>query len=250
MLWALVIIIGLSIGSFVNVLIARTPLGKKINGRSKCPECGLNIKWYDLVPLISFAVLSGKCRACGWKIPWRYPLIELITAIVFGVLFIAGGGVLDLQLFYRWVISAGLIALAGCDLDKFVLPDSLTAGLSVFVLVFKAIADPSELVSMCVTGLLLAMGFGILFLVSRGSWLGLGDVKLAFLVGLILNYPLAIIAVLGAIWSAAIVGVVLVAIRRASFRSALPFGTFLAGATIVAMIFSHELIKFSERIFQ
>ena len=249
MLWALVIIIGLSIGSFVNVLIARMPSGKRINGRSECPKCGVGINWYDLIPLVSFVVLFRKCRACGWKIPWRYPLVELITAVVFGILFVTVGRILTFQLIYLWIISAGLIALAGCDLDKLILPDSLIVGLSAFVLVSKVITNPSELVSMCVTGFLLALGFGILFLVSRGVWLGLGDVKLAFLVGLILNYPLAILAVLGAIWSAAIVGVILVAVRRASFKSALPFGTFLAGASIVAVIFNNEIIKFSKHLF-
>ena len=250
MLRVLIIVIGLSIGSFVNVLIARTPSGKKISGRSKCPECGVAIRWYDLVPILSFVVLYGRCRACGRRISWRYPLVELITVAVFGVLFLMAGGAFTFQLFFLWVISAGLIALAGCDLEKFILPDSLIAGLSAFVLVFKAVTSPSELISMCVTGFLLALGFGILFLVSRGSWLGLGDVKLAFLVGLILNYPLAIVVVLGAIWSAAIVGVILVAIRRASFKSALPFGTFLAGASVVAITFNNEIIKFSEHLFR
>lgn len=249
MLWALVILVGLSIGSFINVLVARLPSGEKINGRSRCPKCGAPIKWYDLVPIISFVVLLGRCRACRRKISWRYPLVELITAGVFSALFFIEGGVFTPQVFFLWMVSVGFIALAGCDLERFILPDSLIVGLSVFVLIFKALTAPSELISMCVTGFLLALGFGILFLVSRGSWLGLGDVKLAFLVGLTLNYPLAILATFGAIWGAAIVGVILVAIRRASFKSALPFGTFLAGASIVALIFNHELIKFSERIF-
>lgn len=248
MLLALVIIIGLTIGSFINVLIARLPSRKKIGGRSRCPKCGAAIKWYDLVPIISFIVLLGRCRSCRRQISWRYPLVELITASVFSALFFVEGGVFTPEVFFLCGVSAGFIALAGCDLEKFILPDGLIVGISFFVLAFKAVTVPSEIISMCVTGFILALGFGILFLVSRGSWLGLGDVKLAFLVGLALNYPLAVIATLGAIWSGAIVGVTLVTIRRASLKSALPFGTFLTGASIATLIFSHELIKFSERI--
>jgi len=250
MSWFFVAIIGLSIGSFVNVLITRLPMGERINGRSKCPGCNGAIKWHDLVPLVSFFVLYGHCRVCHWKIPWRYPITELVTAVVFGALFWSTGRAFTPELFMLWVVSAGLIALAGCDFEKFILPDSLVFSLSAFVLVFKAVTNPSELVSMCVTGFLLALGFGILFIVSRGSWLGLGDVKLSFLVGLVLNYPLAILAVLGSIWSAAFIGVIMVAIRRASLKSALPFGAFLAGASIIAIIFNNELIKISEHIFQ
>lgn len=249
MLWVLIIAIGLSIGSFLNVLISRVPAGKSISGRSQCPQCHAAIRWYDLMPLLSFFFLQGKCRSCARGIPWRYPVVELITAAVFGALFFVYKETITSELVFLWGVSVGLIVLAGCDFEEFILPDGILISLTVFILGFKSIFAPTDLVSMCVTGFLLALGFGILFIASRGAWLGLGDVKLALVVGLALSFPLSLLATLIAIWSASIVGVSLVLMRRASLKSALPFGTFLSLASIIAIIFHNELIKFSEQLF-
>lgn len=234
-------LLGLCVGSFLNVLIVRLPAGESLGGRSRCLHCGHALAGRDLIPLLSFVWLKGRCRFCARPISGRYPAVEFLTALVFVFIFLNYGGVINWQVGWWGIVAAGLIALAGADWRAMILPDSLVFPMIGAALVYAALARPEDFVGLCVTGFFLALGFGILYLVSRGAWLGLGDVKLAFLIGLLLGYPLALVATLAAVWSAALVGLGLIAARRATPKTALPLGAFLAGAAIIVIIFYHDL---------
>ena len=239
----LALIGGLIYGSFLNVLLWRLPEGRGINGRSHCRSCRHQLAWSDLIPVVSFLVLRGKCRYCHARIHIRYPLVELTTAIVLGTFFAIRAPILSPA---TVIAIFGLLILTSLfffDLLYLILPD---------VLIFPAIGiyaiyDLWQLenpTSYFLTALLLAGFFATLYAVSRGKSLGLGDVKLVFLLGLMLGYPLGFVTVVLAIWLATLVALVLLITGKVVRTSAIPLGSFLAISAIISIIFYYETFPF------
>jgi len=238
MIWLLITIIGLCIGSFFNVLLVRMFREPgSITGRSHCPDCKHTLSWYDLLPLLSFIMLRGTCRYCGTRISFRYPLVESLTAVLFIVFFWQQGFQLSTPQIYMLVLMAGFYFIFLFDLLHYLIPDIAIFPMLVLVAVFLFLDQRTALLPNLVTGLLASLLFVILYVVSHGQWIGLGDVKLVFLIGLAFGYPFGVLILIVAIWAAAIVGVMLLITKRATPKTALPFGSFLSAVAVVYILF-------------
>ena len=242
-----ILVVGLSVGSFLNVVIFR--LDKKggiLFGRSECRSCGHIIRWYDLVPVAGFLLLKRKCRHCGEKISVIYPAVEILTALSF-LAYVHFWNTYDIHTMYGLVLIAGLIVIAFSDLLEFIIPDKIVFPLIILAFVLNLYSE--DISARLITAFILGSIFAIMYLGSRGQWLGLGDAKLVFLIGLVLGYPLGVLAVLLSVWTAALVGIALVTAKKATLKTALPLGTFLAINTIILIIFQNELQKITQTIF-
>ena len=238
-LFYIVLLFGLTAGSFLNCVVYRLENNQSfLTGRSFCPKCKHVLAWYDLMPVLSFLLLGGKCRHCQKKISFQYPLVEIAVALLFLAIF-----------YYRlpvfsYFLSLFLIVIFIYDLKHYLILDKViypAIGLTLIydLLRFDLFTNWNLLISA-----IGASGFFLLIvLASRGKWMGVGDIKLAFLMGLILGWPNILVALFFAFLSGATIGVGLVLARRKSFKSEVPFGPFLVAGTIVAMFYGQALIN-------
>jgi len=209
---------GMAIGSFLNVVAGRMPQRLSIvHGRSMCPSCGHEIAWYDNIPLVSFAVLRGRCRSCDVAISWRYPLVELTTAFLVAAF-----------------TCAALVALSAIDLEHRILPDRITLPSAAIVLVANTLLHPSVEWALCALG---ASLFLFLAVLAYPRGMGMGDVKLALLMGAACGRTVTVAMAVGMV-SALLPAVVLFARHGSAARKmAIPFGPFLAFGTVFALFF-------------
>ncbi|HZG48387.1 MAG TPA: prepilin peptidase [Thermoleophilaceae bacterium] len=232
------------IGSFLNVVAHRLPRGESLaSPPSRCPECGTTIKPYDNLPVVGWLLLRGRCRSCGARISVRYPLVELVTALVFaGVVAVRG---LDADLVLELPFVAALIALAAIDFDHQLLPNKIVYPLAVWGVIATLLVDRDDLVENLAAG---AGAFLFLFaaVVAYPRGMGMGDVKLAGAMGLYLG--LAVIpALLVAFLAGSAVGVAILVREGVSARKkAVPFGVFLALGGVVGVLAGPELIELYE----
>lgn len=247
--YILIFIIGLCVGSFFNVILFRLDRKKGImTGRSECQNCHQQLRWHDLIPLISYLYLRGNCRYCRSEISMVYPLIELATGLIFVVFFIVAGPMIGLKEVISLSIILLFFLLIFFDALYLILPDKIVftaIGASFF---FGAFFDRLNLGNLTLTGFLFGLFFGIIYLVSRGQWMGFGDVKLVVAIGLVLGYPLGLFAIVLAVWVAALWGIFLMLFKKADLKTALPFGSFLSASTII-FIFLKGFIEESVKIY-
>jgi len=241
-------VLGLLVGSFLNVVIARVPAGESVvRPRSRCPGCGSEIRPRDNVPVLSWLLLRGRCRDCGRPISVRYPLVELLTAGVFALLAWAIGPHADLPAFLY--LGAVGVALAAIDLDTKRLPDALTLPSYVVGGVLLAVAavidDAWGAYVRALVGLVALYAFYYLLMLIKSNGMGFGDVKLAGVLGLYLGWlgwgVLAAGAVLAFVLGA-IVGIALMAGGRATRRSKIPFGPFMLTGALLAILWGGWLV--------
>lgn len=243
----IITLLGMCIGSFLNVVIYRLPRGESILwGRSRCPACGHVLAWYDLLPVVSFILLRGRCRTCGARISWLYPGVELLTGLLFSVLFWRFGVTAALAKYL--FLSAVLIAATFIDLQHYLIPNSLviTALLGGIVLGVAAgdVGAFSALVGAAATG-----GFLFLIAVLSGGGMGGGDIKLAFATGLFLGWPLAPLGLFIGICLGGLLAVVLLAFRIKGRKDPIPFGPFIALGSIIALLWGNGIIGWYFRFF-
>jgi leader peptidase (prepilin peptidase) / N-methyltransferase len=221
----------LAVGSFLNVVAARVPLRRSIvSPGSACMSCGTEIAWYDNVPVLSWLVLRGKCRACGTHFSVRYPLVELTTGVlVVGcVLKFGVSGEAAVAAFF----CAALVAVTATDLEHRIIPNRIVIPAAAVVLVARTALDPSV---EWVAGALGASAFLFVFVLAWPGGMGMGDVKLALLMGAALGRTVPVAIMLGVL-SALVPGVVLLARHGSGARKmAIPFGPFLALGSVVAL---------------
>lgn len=230
--------IGLLFGSFANVLIVRIPAGKSIvTPPSHCPHCGHPLRALDLVPVLSWLFLKGKCRYCQGRISPRYPLIELLTAALFVGVFMRWG--LSAFTLAGWVLVIILVSAAFIDLDEGIIPDVITIPGVILGLA----------VSFFTIGFLpalwgaLAFG-GVLFVaavISQGG-MGGGDIKLAAAIGAFCGLPGALITLLLSSLLGTLFGIILIMMGRAGRKTPVKFGPFLAVSAYIAFLFSNEIV--------
>ncbi|HPW44722.1 MAG TPA: prepilin peptidase, partial [bacterium] len=218
-----VFILGLITGSFLNVLVLRYHSGQTIGGRSHCLSCGKTLAWYELLPVISFLVQRGRCLGCQSKISWQYPLVELLTGLLFVLAYLQFSADGWLSLAFYLVIISLFVAITVYDLRHKIIPD-----LFVWLVGILALLRPILLSNfdnkignlwsdyqMVILGGLAAGGiFLLLWLMSRGQWLGFGDVKLALVVGFLLGPIQVFSALILAVWLGAVVGLILVILTK------------------------------------
>jgi len=238
---AVVVVFGLVLGSFLNVVIARLPERRSLWApRSACPGCGALIAWYDNVPLVSFVVLRGRCRACATPIPWRYPLVEATTAALLALAWAEFGP--GLEFVVAAALLAALIAVTAIDLRHQIIPDAITlpgilAGVTANV--------ATRHLGWAEVALGIALGGGVFFaiiVVSRGG-MGAGDMKLGAMLGAFLGWKIALFAlmvgvVLGGAWAVA-----LMALGVRGRKDAIPFGPFLAIGGATALFWGEGVVQ-------
>ena len=240
----LALLIGLCIGSFLNVVIYRLPLGQSlVSPGSRCPKCGYELRWYDNIPVLSWASLGGRCRRCRAPISMQYPIVELVTGLLFVlVVWLTPVGPL---LVSRLILVAILVALFGIDLEHQILPNEITLPGIIIGLMFSLIAPPGW--KDALLGALLGAGvlYGIAaayYAVRREEGLGMGDVKMLAMIGAFLGWKAVLVTLVLSSFSGAAIGVALISAQRGGMKLALPFGTFLAVGAVAAMLAGEPLI--------
>ena len=231
-------LLGLAVGSFLNVCIHRLPLGESLAWpASHCPSCHRPLAWYENVPIVSWLALRGRCRTCAAPISAAYPLVEGVTAVVFaGAAAVYG---LTWLLAVRLLFASALIVLFVIDLRHRILPNAITLPGVVAGFAASWFLPPGWLSSL----IGIAAGGGILLAIAEGYYrvrgqegLGMGDVKMLAMIGAFLGWPLTILTLVFASFGGSLVGVALIASGRGSMQAALPFGTFLALGALVAAV--------------
>jgi leader peptidase (prepilin peptidase) / N-methyltransferase len=248
---ALAAALGLIAGSYLNVVIHRLPRGlSTVLPRSACPACGAPIQARDNVPLLSFVVLGGRCRACRAPIPWRYPLVEAATALLF-VACLERFGV-SLAAAAAALFCCLMIALCLIDLEHLLLPDRLTlpgiaAGLALQRWLPWGSLRGAVAGALLGAAVLLAIS-GAWYLVRREEGMGLGDSKMLALIGAFLGWQAMLVALFFASFAGATVGLVLMWRGGAGMKSKLPFGSFLSLGGILALFAGHEIAGWYARL--
>lgn len=247
MTWAVVLafaLAGLIVGSFLNVCIYRLPRRTSIVWpASHCTACKRRLAWFENVPVIGWIALRGRCRTCGARISVIYPLIELITGIVFaGAVLVYG---LTPLLVVRLAFACSLIVLFVIDLQHRILPNAITLPGIVAGFCASLFLPPGWLSSL--VGI--TAGGGILLAIAEAYYrlrgvegLGMGDVKMLAMIGAVLGWPLMLLTLVLASFAGSIVGVGLMASGRGTMQAALPFGTFLALGALVAAVVGDPLL--------
>jgi prepilin signal peptidase PulO-like enzyme (type II secretory pathway) len=263
-----IFVFGLTIGSFLNCVIYRLEVGENIGGRSYCPNCKHTLAWQDLIPVLSFVFLKGKCRYCKEKISWQYPLVEISTALiflqiynfsrlwrdpVFNMDFInSAAGQFSifnfqtiLNLVYLWVVASLLIIIFVFDLKHYIIPDKILLPAIAIALIFNFSAQggPASGWQFLISAIGATAFFSIIYFISRGAWMGLGDVKLTFFMGLFLGFPNILAALFLAFFLGAIMGIGLMALKIKELKSQVPFGPFLIAGTFLALFWGQEIIS-------
>jgi len=273
MLNLFVFLFGLAIGSFLNCVIYR--LEKKqsfLKGRSYCPHCKHILSWQDLIPVFSFLILRGKCRYCGKKISLQYPLVELFTGLLFVFLLNYELGIRNYEIFnfnfifnFLFLIlnSLFLILIFVYDLKHYIIPDKVIYPAILLTLVFRAwdlighwplgleakLPFQVGILNYLLSGLGAGAFFLFIVLISRGKWMGVGDIKLALLIGLLLGYPKALLALFLAFLIGAIIGLGLIILKKKTIKSELPFGPFLILGIYLALFFGEKIINWYLNLF-
>jgi len=299
LLYLFIFFLGLAVGSFLNCVIYRIELqeneqeddsSKKsqsfLQGRSFCPYCRHTLSWQDLIPVLSFIFLRGKCRYCQKPISFQYPAVEIATGLLFLLIFNLStkdfllcsaehsnlfecSGLEFFTLLYYLTISSLLIIIFVYDLKHYIIPDKIVfpaigiALLYQFFIIWnlpallEAGGFPSGFgnwkleignLEPLLPALLSALGaagfFLLIVLISRGRWMGVGDIKLAFLMGLVLGWPNIFVALFSAFLIGAIIGIALMILGKKTLKSEVPFGPFLVTGTFLALFWGRQIIDF------
>lgn len=249
-------VLGLIIGSFLNVVVYRFNTHRTLGGRSACMSCQSKLKWYELIPVFSFLTLQGRCGSCKTKISIQYPLVELSLGIIFGLLFWKFQNLffLDTLMFaftysYYATLFSILLVITVYDIKHKVIPDMLSFIFGAFAFVGMFFFDTNSFGALSVfyphmpslVDLLnvfaVAIPFAGIWFFSKGAWMGLGDAKLSVGLGFMLGLAKLLSATVIAFWSGAIVGISLVAFQKVrGMKSEIPFGPFLAFGALVAFM--------------
>jgi leader peptidase (prepilin peptidase)/N-methyltransferase len=237
--------LGLMVGSFLNVCIYRLP--KRLSvvwPGSRCAVCDRPLAWFENVPILSYAALGGRCRTCSTRISIRYPIVEAITMVVFLLHWYVWGP--QLILIPRLLFACALIVLFAIDLEHQILPNVITLPGIVAGVLFSLFLPPGLMASLAGV----AVGGGVLWLIAevwmrlRGvEAMGFGDVKMLAMIGAFLGLKLVILTFVLSSLIGGVVGAIVIASRRGELSTAVPFGTMLAAAALVASLRGEEIVR-------
>ncbi len=259
--YTLIAMFGLIIGSFLNVYIYRLHTGKSLSGHSHCLSCGADLRAYELIPLISYLFLRGRCRTCGCHIPVRYFIVELLTA---GLFLLAYQLTSDwFELTFLLVVLSLLVVITVYDIRHYIIPDDLTAKLTLVTLAWYGwliYTGTSWLVvgEVVVAALAGAAFFFVLWFISKGRWLGFGDVKLAFPLGLVAGPTLVFSMIVYSFWLGAAISLLLVGLGklvrgqfrlgmwpgRLTIKSVVPFAPFMIAGCLIVLFTGYNVLSF------
>jgi len=257
-------ILGLVVGSFLDCviywleskdkLVSFTQQRTGLFGRSFCPHCGHKLAGYDLIPVLSFVFLRGKCRYCQKTISLQYPLVEIATGSLFLLIFNFQFSIFkQFSIFqfsnflYYLLIACFLIVIFVYDLKHYIIPDKIIYPAIIIAGIFNFQFSIFNQFSIFKFSILSALGTSIfflaIFLISRGKWLGFGDVKLAFFMGLFLGFPDILVALFLAFLIGAMIGLGLIIFKKKGLKSEIPFGPFLITGTLIALFWGNQIIN-------
>ena len=261
-----IFIFGLIIGSFLTLYTYRSPRTISVKkGRSKCDRCGKKISWFDNIPLISYLLLKGKCRYCGNKISLRYPLIEFSTGILFAGIYyfyincatILQGGTFEGNPFCAWtdllglwilpyllLVSTVLVAIFVIDLEHQIIPDNLVFLLFVVNIMALILFRVDNLYEILFVSFAASLFFLMLHLVTKGRGMGLGAVKLVLALSPIFTWQVTITWIFLSFVIGAILGLILISLKRASFGKHIAFGPFLIFSFFIALFWGESLSRY------
>jgi prepilin signal peptidase PulO-like enzyme (type II secretory pathway) len=263
-----VFIFGLIIGSFLNCLVWRLHKHESLLGWSYCPKCEQQIAWYDNIPVLSFILLGGKCRQCGKPISWQYPVVELMTGLLFVLAFYinfkfslleAGQVILNFysisnfkfqisNLIKDWFLISVMIVIFIYDLRWYLILDIVTLPACLVMLILNLILG-FNLWNLLISGIIGGSFFLIQFLVSRGKWIGGGDIRLGLLMGLALGWPGVVVAIIISYFIGSIVGIGLILAGKKEWGSEVPLGVFLAVGTVITLFWQPEILNWYWNLF-
>lgn len=254
LLLIIVFIFGTIIGSFLNVVALRFNTGKTIQGRSRCMSCGRQLAWIELIPIISFLIQGGKCRKCKSKISRQYPLVEFLTGVIFVLVYIAFPPYLGTDIFwtiFHLVVGCLLMVISVYDIKHKIIPDRfvyafiLLSFFSIFVGNIYFLTLPSF--NAWIAGPVLALPFALIWLISKGTWMGFGDAKLVLGIGWILGLNDGANAIILAFWIAALVSIIWLFVTRKGFRpkTEVPFGPYLIIGMYIVLFYGIQVIDFA-----
>lgn len=245
----IVALFGLVFGSFLNVVIYRFDDWLSIiKTRSHCRDCKKQLSWFDLIPLISYISLKGKCRYCLKPISWQYSVVEAATAIllVAGYIVIQNLGLDTLTTYFAFgaytLVVGVLIVIFFHDLYEMLISDYLNYFFIFFAFIYSVLVGLS-LEDMILGVLVAVLPIALLVYPSRGKWMGEGDVKLAIGIGLLLGYPLSIIALISSFFLGGFLGGIFLLSKKLSPKSAIPFAPFLIAGTFIAFFFGENIVN-------
>jgi leader peptidase (prepilin peptidase) / N-methyltransferase len=231
-------LLGLVVGSFLNVVVYRVPRRESVAWPgSHCPSCGAQIGARDNVPLLSYALLGGKCRNCGARIPWRYPMVEGITGALFAAAAYEFG--LGVESLSALVLISVLVALAAIDLEHRLLPNAIVLPAAVVGLFLSVLGDPGGWWIYPASAAVVGGGLFALAAAYSGG-MGMGDVKMGAMLGMFLG-PYAALAVFFGAALGAVAGGVLMGLGKVGRRYPIPFGVFMAAGGVISLFFGPEL---------
>jgi len=242
----LIVVFGLVWGSFLNVVIYRLPRKLSLlHPPSSCPHCGKRIKAYQNIPILSYLLLRGKCGSCGAKISPVYPLVEALTPLC--LLLVYRQFSLNPHFFVCSLFASALIVLGFIDYSHQILPDEITLPGFVLALIYTFFRSDLSL-AQALLGAGMGAGFlllvyGVYYLLRKKEGLGLGDVTMMLLVGAFVGWRQTLLTLILASFSGAVVGVVFIVFKKKDLQHALPFGTFLAPAAFVALLYGPQIIE-------
>ncbi|MFA6094367.1 MAG: prepilin peptidase [Candidatus Paceibacterota bacterium] len=263
-------ILGIVVGSFLNVVVLRYRSGlKATQGRSICFTCGKTLHWYELIPVVSFFIQGARCRGCKSRISWQYPLVELLTGVIFTLVYFKEGLTIILPL--QLILWCVLIAILVYDMKHMIIPDAMVIIFTILAFMILALEASTigggvEMVDVF-AGVFLFIPFYALWFFSYGKWIGLGDGKLAIGIGTLLGISGGVSAVMLAFWIGAIVSVFLLILDRVlkhgpvrrilsrffprglNIKSEIPFAPFLIAGTFLAYFYSITFTTLSVSLF-
>ncbi|MBI4226609.1 prepilin peptidase [Candidatus Roizmanbacteria bacterium] len=271
MFYILIFMLGLAIGSFLNVLIDRLPQEESIMGRSHCDHCKKDLAWNDLLPILSYVYLGARCRYCRKKLSFIYPLVELITAALFVfVVWIGlplspssqllvgtenwlketGPWLLSLhvlvleKLALLGIVSAAIVIFFS-DLKYQIIPDSIQLSLFAFSFLFLITqgVTPKVFLNQVISAFVIMLPILVIFLLTKSKGMGFGDVKLAFSMGFLLGIMEGILALYIGFISGALIGIILIFLRKKRLKSKIAFGPFLVLGLLTMLFFKNNIFQ-------
>ncbi|MBI4225686.1 prepilin peptidase [Candidatus Roizmanbacteria bacterium] len=278
MFFILIFMLGLAIGSFLNVLIDRLPQEESIIGRSHCDHCKKDLAWNDLMPILSYVYLGARCRYCGKKLSFVYPLVEIITAALFvfvvslpslnlrgspaSLLNLGGSSAVEGALLSIHVFVLEKLALLGIvsmaiviffsDLKYQIIPDSIQLSLFAFSFLFLITkgVTPQVFLAQVVAAFAVMLPILIIFLVTRGKGMGFGDVKFAFSLGFLLGIVDGVLALYTGFITGALVGIGLIFLRKKGLKSKIAFGPFLVLGLLTMLFFKNNIVQLLKHFYR
>ncbi|MBI4050722.1 MAG: prepilin peptidase [Candidatus Doudnabacteria bacterium] len=254
----LIFIFGLIVGSFLNAVIHRLHVGESIlETHSRCPHCRHILRMLDLIPMVSFFLLRGRCRYCGQPISRQYPLVELATAIAFVLIYTANvipakAGIQFwipgsnprmtdyIELLFQFAFASFLIVIFVYDFKHYLILDKVVfpgAGLALIYQVHEGNWEAALLGAGALSGF-----FAFLYFLSKGRWIGFGDVKLGVFLGFLVPWPQTLTLFFLAYFMGAVVSLILISANKKRLTDQIPFGTFLTIAAFFAMLWGEEMV--------